>query len=105
MGIEFKNENKTDEMTAILDNLHKYVPSIPVTTTVTLPDGEPYEVHDYDLWETLLGGDQLTAARIRGAIDIRDDHDTSIDKLRGVIPVVEDWQSRMTLLKASHKVL
>lgn len=101
MGIELKNENKTDEMCQIMDSLHKYVPSIAKDETLTLPNGELLSVSNKELWETLFGGDQLTVVRARGAIDIRDDHNPSSDKLRGLLPVIEDWHSRMTILKVS----
>lgn len=89
MGIELRNENKTDEMCKIMDSLHKYVPSIPVQKKVTLPHGEIFQYEDKDVWETLFGGDQLTVARARGAIHIRDDHDPADDKLRGLVPAIE----------------
>ena len=32
---------------------------------------------------------------------LRDKHDRAIDRLEGIIPVVEDWHARMTLLKVN----
>ena len=43
--------------------------------------------------QTLLGGDQLTAARVRGSIAARRDHQTRRERLQGLLPVVEDWHA------------
>lgn len=47
----------------------------------------------------LFGGDQLTVARIRGAQSLRDTQDRKVDRLERVVPVIEDWHSRMTFMK------
>ena len=60
---------------------------------------------DMDLWETLFGGDQLTAARIRGAISLRCNHPNALERFEGLIPPVEDWHSRMVLMKVCIKFL
>lgn len=86
-------------MCAIMDSLHKYIPSVPVKESVDQASGAAYEMDECMVYPILFGGDQLTAARIRGAILIRDDHDTNDEKLNGFLPVVEDWHCRMTLLK------
>ena len=44
-----------------------------------------------------LGGDQLSVARAQGAQAMRASHDSFLERLEGIIPVVEDWHSRMTL--------
>ena len=49
--------------------------------------------------EILLGGDQLTCARVRGAQSMRVNHENSADGLAGFIPVVEDWHAKMTFMK------
>ena len=70
LGVILKNENVLNEMVDILDELHKYVP-----TKQTIEEFEV--VHSEDKIEhlslkvdhfqhILLGGDQLTVARIRG---------------------------------------
>ena len=48
----------------------------------------------------LFGGDQLTVARIRGAQILRDTQDKPVDRFEGIIPVIEDWHTRTTLLKS-----
>ena len=47
----------------------------------------------------LFGGDQLTAARIRGTKILRDTQDKPTERFEGILPIVEDWHARMALLK------
>lgn len=49
----------------------------------------------------LAGGDQKTVTKARSAIGVRRCHDNNKDKLKGLIPVIEDWHSRMTLMRVS----
>ena len=42
LGVQLLNENKVDEMCAILDQLQKYVPTICSSETTYLPSGESY---------------------------------------------------------------
>ena len=86
-------------MCHIMEKLHKYVPTITQERTVNLPNGETFKCDDTKMWELLMGGDQLTVARCRGAAAIRSSHVSSTDRLEGLVPVVEDWHSRMTFLK------
>ena len=51
------------------------------------------------LFKVLLGGDQLTAARARGAAALRDGHNTSHDRLEGFEAVIEDWHARLAFDK------
>ena len=51
---------------------------------------------DYLYHKLLLGGDQLTIARSRSSIAIRADHDLAREHLEGLLPVVEDWHTKMT---------
>lgn len=100
-----QNENRVDEMCKILDSLHQYVPSKEINVTLTLPDGNKIERSDYRLTRILLGGDQLTVARIYGAQGMRRSHDHTKEKLSGIIPVVEDWHSRQTLMQVISVVI
>ena len=77
------------------------VPTLPSVQQLVLPNGSEIEVDNTKFHSILFGGDQLTVARIRGAKVLRDTHDTPTDRLEGVLPVVEDWHARMTLLKVS----
>ena len=42
---------------------------------------------------TLVGGDQLTVARIRGTQKIRGNSETSEQRFDGLLPVVVDWHA------------
>ena len=65
----------------------------------TLPNGEMLDFDDTSFFTLLLGGDQLTVACARGAQAMRASHDRPSDRLEGIIPVVEDWHSWMTLMR------
>lgn len=84
LGIVMKNVYKTDEMCKIMAEAYNYVPALSVKRAAPLPDGSVIEYND-KMWETLFGGDQLTAARARGAIDMRDDHGILEDMLHGFV--------------------
>ena len=95
----FHNENVTHEMCKILDNLHDYVPSTSSSHVVTFDDGTTENHTDYNLTRILMGGDQLTVARANTAKLIRLNHENSKSRLTGIVPVIEDWHSRLTLVK------
>ena len=84
-----------------MDILHKYVP-----TKVEFSD-DPFEEFDVEDCEEykfhclLLGGDQLSVARSCTSIAVRADHDLKREHLEGLLPVVEDWHAKQTLLKVS----
>ena len=103
LGVLLYNENKVDEMCKILDELHKYVPANAVKHQITLPDGQDLIHNDFKMHPILMGGDQLTTVRVRGAIGIRSSHDNSQDRLEGIIPVVEDWHTRQILMQVVQK--
>ncbi len=85
VGVQLLNENKLDEMCAIMSKLQKYSP---------ISDADKFKC-----WEVLFGGDQLTRAHAVSAIRIRSSHDDFSDELTGLIPVIEDWHARLTLMK------
>ena len=93
LGVILQNENKVDGMCAIMDELHKYVPKILKHQGSTEEDR---------LYQVLAGGDQVTVVRARSAIGIRRTHDTNTEKLKGIVPVVEDWHARLTLLQVLY---
>ena len=47
----------------------------------------------------LLGGDQLTCARVRGSQRIRENSTNGSARLEGVVPVIEDWHARVCYLQ------
>lgn len=44
--------------------------------------------------DTLIGGDQLTVARVRGSAAAHVDHQTKRDQLEGFVPVIENWHAK-----------
>ena len=71
-----------------------------------LPNGSTIPCDDTRLLKVLLGGDQLTVARVCGTQALRASEDKAVDRLEGVIPVIEDWHARMTLMIVSaHNIL
>ena len=91
----------------ILDGLHKYVPSIRTIQQfedpAEDPSGEP-EVTDIEIdhfCQILIGGDQVTAARVRGSQSIRRNSDNGRMRLDAFIPVVEDWHTKMCFMQVT----
>ena len=77
------------------------IPTINVDGQLLLPNGSVEEFDDSRFHSILFGGDQLTVARIRGAQSIRATHAKKVDRFEGIVPVIEDWHSRMTFMKVS----
>ena len=95
-----KNENKTDDMVDILSHLHQYVPLRSETKVVHVPGTDDREALQMDsIHHILLGGDQLTAERIRGAQSIRRNSTHAAGRLEGFIPVAEDWHAKVCFLQ------
>ena len=95
LGVMLQNENKLDEMTIIMERFMKLVPTLPKMETLSLPDGKCIEYDDTRFAKVILGGDQLTVARVRGTQALR----KTEDRLEGIAPVTEDWHARMTLVR------
>lgn len=51
---------------------------------------------------TLVGGDNLTAARMRGAQRIQGNSEESADQFYGSLPVAEDWHTKECLLEEAR---
>ena len=60
------NENKLDEMSQILDHYMTLVPTVEMEGHHKLPNGRVLDFDDSRFFSVLIGGDQLTVARIRG---------------------------------------
>ena len=99
LGIQLHNENKLDEMSKILEKFHQYVPTEPSEGTITLPDDTTRSIDNTLFFQLLMGGDQLTVARVRGTAALRATHDTHLECLSGIVPVIEDWHARMNFMK------
>ena len=51
--------------------------------------------------QILIGGDQVTAARVRGSQSIRRNSDNGRMRLDAFIPVVEDWHTKMCFMQVT----
>ena len=100
LGILPKDENKYEDMMDILQHIQRYVPSKHVERDFIVPGSdEVVTVQDEDFTTTLVGGDQLTVARVRGAQLIRSNSGTNRDRFTGILPVAEDWHAKQCLLQ------
>ena len=90
-----KNKTHLKDMTEIMDNLSKYVPVHVTSKTVTV-EGNACSIDDSRMVQILLFGDQLTTARARGAITLRDDDTSALHQLEA------DWHARMCLLQVIY---
>ena len=95
----FKNENKGNEMVDIVSHLHQYVPVIHDTDRKTISNGDSVTVNKDVCRPLLFGGDQLTAARARGAKKSRRNSEGMVGKLTGLHPVAEDWHTKANFLE------
>lgn len=82
-------------MIEILEEYKRYIPSQSITLNEPL-DGV---VEDISYVTTLLGGDYLSAARARGAQQIRKNSELEKYRLDGFLPVCEDWHAKVCLLE------
>lgn len=99
LGVLPYNETKYEDMISILQHVQGYVPARLVNRELTLPDQETMQYSEQHHAVTLIGGDQLTVARARGAQKIRSNSLKSEDRLDGLLPVAEDWHAKMCLLQ------
>ena len=95
-----KSETKYDDMLDIFDHIHTYVPSKCIQRRKIVPlTGEVIDFNDSEFMTTLIGGDQLMAARAHGTQLIRSNCHLNIDNLAGLLPVAEDWHAKLCLLQ------
>lgn len=87
-------------MVEIMSHLHHYVPSVEYTEKITVNE-EPVEVLQASITKILLGGDQLTAARARGARRARANSLSPITRLEGIEPTAADFHVLLNLLDVS----
>jgi len=78
----------------------QFVTAISTANGVVDPDsGELVSIVSHKFHSILCEGDQLTAERIRGCKMTSSNANKVDDKLQGIIPVVEDWHSKVAALK------
>ena len=63
---------------------------------------EESTIYEDDVHRLILGGDQLTAARIRGSQRIRLNSERTLHKLTAFEAVCEDWHAKGILLCVSN---
>lgn len=97
------SEISYEDIIKVLEKIHKYVPAKDVERRLTLPNEEgpasDITLDDKKFTTLLVGGDQLTVARIRGAQMIRGNSETSEQRFNGLLPVSEDWHAKMCFLE------
>ena len=64
-------------------------------------NGTSYVQEEARVWPRLIFGDQLTSARVRGAINLRCFHKTSLARLDGYVAATSDWHARLCLVTVS----
>lgn len=101
MGIHLHCESKYEELLQILDVIYKYVP-VKCVEEVANFNGTELKMTREVSHQILIGGDQMTAARIRGCQLIRINSATEQSRLSGLFPVAEDWHTKVILLKVSN---
>ncbi|KAL5510365.1 hypothetical protein EMCRGX_G005898 [Ephydatia muelleri] len=109
LGVLLKNENVLDDMVDILDALHKYVPKKTSIQSVDICEESgatrtmDLQIHHFH--HILLGGDQLTVARVRGSQGIVSNSYNGSERIEGFIPVIEDWHTKMCYMQVVWKRL
>lgn len=100
LGVIQKAETSTTDMIEIVKEMHKYVPRVREDITVEC-EGEIMKTYEVNVHPILFGGDQLTVARARGAACVKTNELDAKKRLEGLVPVWEDWHTKMTLLTVS----
>ena len=88
-------------MISIIESVHKYVPMVTTVEEVQVSDSDSVELPVDKFHYVLFGGDMLTAKRARGAKQIRCNSVRGMDRLEGLVPVIEDWHGKVCLLSVS----
>lgn len=89
-------------MTEILQSLHQYVPCVSSETTKTISTNENIVEYVENMHSILIGGDQVTVARIRAAQYAKRNSERPTKRLDGFIPVIEDWHTKANILDVSQ---
>lgn len=89
-------------MIDILTTLHKYVPYVAHLTKRQISTGEVITEEKATMHRIIVGGDQLTAARIRGAQRAKFNGETPSKRLEGIIAAAEDWHTKANFLGVSQ---
>ena len=93
LGVLPKQETLYDDMIDILEHYKQYLPSKTVQLNEKIPGSDDTE--DAAYIKTLLGGDYLSVARVRGAQSIRRTAELEKHRLDMFLPTVEDWHAKL----------
>lgn len=86
-------------MVDIMESLQEYVPTHSTLTKETVPGNtEEVDIMKDEFHQILFRGDQLTVARARGSQRIRKNSERGKERLDGLLPVCEDWHTKLCLL-------
>ena len=99
--IILKNEAKTEDMVAILTHIADYIPTVVASKETIISTGEKVAVDKSKMHHILVGGDHMTAARARAAIEAKGNGQTSFNRLDGIVPVLEDWHTKGNFMGVS----
>ena len=102
LGILLHNENKLDEMSHILHHYMQLFPTVEADDFLILANGSKIPFDDTRFDTKLLGGDQLTVVRVRSTQALCDTLDSAVQRFDGIVPVVEDWHTRVILLQVCY---
>lgn len=87
-------------MVDIITHIHTYVPVKKYSEDYTIQEsGETVSVPKSRVFPVLFGGEQLTAARARGAKRVKVNSAEASSHLDGIIPVAKDWHAQLNLLE------
>ena len=81
-----------------METIQDCVPVHSETTTVEIPGIGEKEVHADWFHHILFGGDMLTAKRARGSKYVRSNSARGLERLEGLLPVVEDWHTKVCFI-------
>lgn len=89
-----------EDMIKALEHIQGYAPSKEIERELLIPSrtgpDTVMKLEDRQYVMTLVGGDQLTVARIRGA---QGNSDKSEERFDGLLPVAEDWHAKMCFME------
>ena len=86
-------------MIKIMTHVHQHVPVVEYERRIQVDEDTTVLQSQSKVHGILFGGDQLTAARIRGAQEAKCNSVTATKRFEGLIPVIEDWHAKVVLLE------
>lgn len=85
-----------------MSHLQQYVPRETSEVQITDPATNDNLTLAMDKFHYILfGGDQLTVERASGSKKERSNESRGVERLEGLIPVIEDWHAKVCFLKVN----